>query len=141
MATIRKEITTSASAEAAWDALRDVGALHTRLVPGFVIDTTLEPPAYPGGPPEARMVTFGNGRVLREVIVSIDEARHRVVWTIVGTALTHHNGVAQVLTDATGGTRVVWTADVLPDAAAPQMDAGMEQGMAVMKATLDRLVS
>ena len=139
MATIRKEIATSAPAEAAWAALRDVGALHTRLVPGFVIDTKLEPAACPGGPPEARLVTFGNGRVVREVIVSIDEARRRVAWTIEGTALTHHNGAAQILTDADGGTRVVWIADLLPDALAPQINAAMEQGMAAMKRTLDAL--
>ncbi len=58
MASIRKEITTSASPDQAWDALRDVGALHTRLVPGFVVDTKIEP--------GARVVTFFNGIVVRE---------------------------------------------------------------------------
>ncbi len=43
MGSIRKEIVTSAKPDAVWDAIRDVGALHTRLVPGFVIDTRLEP--------------------------------------------------------------------------------------------------
>lgn len=40
-----------------WDAARDVGALHTRLVPGFAVDTQLEE--------GARIVTFANG-VVRE---------------------------------------------------------------------------
>ena len=48
MASIRKEILVDASPEHCWDILRDVGALHTRLVPGFVIDTTLEEGALPG---------------------------------------------------------------------------------------------
>jgi hypothetical protein len=39
MASIRKEISTSAQPEDFWAALSDLGALHTRLVPGFVIDT------------------------------------------------------------------------------------------------------
>ncbi len=43
MASIRKEIVTTARAEDAWAALRDVGALHTRLVPGFVTDTRRSP--------------------------------------------------------------------------------------------------
>ena len=70
MASIRKEISTKASVDSVWAALRDIGALHTRLVPGFVVDTQLEP--------GARIVTFGNGMVVRELIVDVnDEA---VVW-------------------------------------------------------------
>ena len=63
MASIRKELVTSArTSESVWDAIRDVGALHTRLVPGFVVDTRLEP--------GARVVTFANGMVIKEPIVS-----------------------------------------------------------------------
>src|SRR6187549_3180764 len=64
MASIRKEIRINAPASQIWDALKDVGALHTRLVPGFVTDTKLEG--------NARVVTFGNGMVAREEIVSIE---------------------------------------------------------------------
>jgi hypothetical protein len=53
MASIRKEILIEASTEHVWAAVRDVGALHQRLVPGFVVDTRLEA--------DARIVTFGNG--------------------------------------------------------------------------------
>ena len=42
MATIVKEFSLGAGADAVWDALRDFGALHTRLVPGFVMNTTLD---------------------------------------------------------------------------------------------------
>ena len=111
MASIRKEIVTPARAERVWDALRDVGALHTRLVPGFVTDTRLEP--------GARIVTFANGMVARETIVTIDDDARRVVWSASGGVLSHHNGAAQVVVDVDGRTRVVWIADVLPDAAAP----------------------
>jgi carbon monoxide dehydrogenase subunit G len=133
MASIRKEIVTKANAEEVWQALRDVGALHTRLVPGFVVDTRLEP--------GARIVTFANGIVMRELIVDIDDNQKRVVWSAVGGQLTHHNGSAQVFAGADGETRVVWIADVLPDEAAGPMGQMMEQGMAVMKATLDRLAA
>jgi hypothetical protein len=33
MATVRKEILTKAGPEMAWHAIRDIGALHTRLQP------------------------------------------------------------------------------------------------------------
>jgi Polyketide cyclase / dehydrase and lipid transport len=131
MASIRKEIFTNARPDDAWDALRDVGALHTRLVPGFVTDTRLEP--------GARVVTFGNGRVVRELIVTIDDDERRLVWSVVGTAMTHHNGSTQVFADAKGLTKVVWIADLLPDEAAGTVGAMMEHGMAVMKQTLDGL--
>lgn len=133
MASIRKEILTQARPDDAWDALRDVGALHTRLVPGFVTDTRLEP--------GARIVTFGNGRVARELIVTVDDDERRVVWSVVGGSMTHHNASAQVFSDAKGQTKVVWIADLLPDEAAGPVAAMIEQGMAVMKQTLDRLAA
>ncbi|HEY5831235.1 MAG TPA: SRPBCC family protein, partial [Hyphomicrobiaceae bacterium] len=39
MASIRKEIMIEARAGDVWDAIRDVGAIHQRLAPGFVVDT------------------------------------------------------------------------------------------------------
>ena len=131
MATVKKTISTTATSEAAWSALRDIGALHTRLVPGFVIDTKLEP--------DARLVTFGNGMVVRELIVTLDDKERRIVWSAVGGSLTHHNGSAQVVIDLAGKTTVVWIADFLPNEAAATMEGMMDQGMAVMKTTLDRL--
>jgi hypothetical protein len=131
MATIRREISTKARPENVWSALRDIGALHTRLVPGFVTDTRLEP--------GARIVTFGNGVVVRELIVTIDESERRVVWSVVGGSLTHHNGSAQAVAAPDGGSKVIWVADLLPDEAAAAIAAMMDQGIAIMKQTLDRL--
>jgi carbon monoxide dehydrogenase subunit G len=130
MASIRKEIRTKASPETVWDAIRDVGALHTRLVPGFVLDTRLEP--------GARIVTFANGMVVREPIVTVDDEARRLVWGAVGGSLEHYNGAVQVFGEDGGGSRVVWTADFLPNEAAGQLDAMLGQGMTVMKATLDQ---
>ena len=131
MASIREEISTSAERSDVWSALRDIGALHTRLVPGFVVDTQLEL--------GARIVTFANGMVVREQIVTIDEDEHRVVWSAVGESLTHHNASAQALANEKGGTTVVWIADLLPDEAAPAIASMMQQGASIMKLTLDRI--
>jgi hypothetical protein len=132
MATIAKEIVTSASPEAAWDAIRDVGALHTRLVPGFVIDTEL----IPGG----RRVTFGNGLVVDEPIIDSNDELRRLAWTAVSDAmpLTHYNSSVQVF-ERDGGSRILWTSDVLPDEAAATIEPMMEQGAQVMARTLDGL--
>jgi hypothetical protein len=42
MASIRKEMTLRADPVRVWDAVRDVGAIHTRLAPDFVTDVKLE---------------------------------------------------------------------------------------------------
>jgi hypothetical protein len=133
MATITKHIITAASPESAWAAVRDIGALHTRLVPGFVIDTRVEP-----GPPVVRVVTFANGSVAREPIVSCDDQARRLVWTVEGGTATHFNGSVEVVAEASG-SRVVWRSDVLPDEAAARIDAAMTAGAAAMTAALGKL--
>jgi carbon monoxide dehydrogenase subunit G len=132
MATLRSEMSTKAAPHLVWDAIRDVGALHTRLVPGFVVDTRLEP--------GARVVTFGNGMVIKEPIVTVDEDARRLVWGAVGGPLTHYNGAVQVFEEGTG-SRVVWTADFLPHEAAGTLGPMLEAGLATMKKTLDGLVA
>ncbi len=130
MATLRKEIVTRASPADVWAAVEDIGALHTRLVPGFVRDTRLEP--------GARVVTFANGMSIREPIVAVDAAAMRLVWTAESPLTTHYNASAQVFAEG-GVARVVWTADFLPDEAAAQIEPLMAAGMAAMKLALDRL--
>lgn len=128
MSSIRKEITTNAPSDRVWDAIRDIGALHTRLVPGFVVDTRLEP--------GARVVTFANGAKVREPIVAVDEHARRLVWGSQGSDLTHYNASVQVFPED-GGSRVVWIADFLPDEAAGKIGPMMEAGMAAMKKAMD----
>jgi carbon monoxide dehydrogenase subunit G len=130
MATIRKEALIDAAPAHVWDAVRDIGAIHTRLAPGFVVGTRLEP--------GARVVTFGNGMVARELIVTCDDAERRLVWSARSERLAHHNGAMQALDAGDGRTRLVWTADVLPDAAAEVVGAMMAQGVAAAKRTLEQ---
>jgi len=130
MASIRKEILTAARPDAAWAAIRDVGALHHRLVPGFVVDTKLEP--------GARVVTFGNGMVARELIIDLDDDARRLVWSAAGGRLAHHNASIQVFPDGDGESRLVWICDLLPNELADTIDAMIDQGCKAMKATLDR---
>ena len=129
MASIHKEILIHARPETVWEAVRDVGAVHTRLAPGFVVDTRLEA--------DARVVTFANGLVARELIVDIDDGARRLVWAVVGGRFTHHNGSMQVSADGAEHSRVVWIADLLPHELAGDIGALMEQGMGVMKKTLE----
>jgi carbon monoxide dehydrogenase subunit G len=129
VASIYREVRIEVSPEEVWDALRDVGALHRRLAPGFVTDVRLEE--------GARVVTFGNGLVARELIVDIDDGSRRLVWSVVGGRMTHHNASAQVFPEGEGRSRFVWIADLLPHELAPAIAAMMEQGLAVIKRTLE----
>ena len=131
MATIRRKLETTASADDAWAVIRDVGALHTRLAPDFVADTKLEP--------GARVVTFANGMVVREPIVTIDDEARRLVWTAEGGRTTHYNAALEVMGRPGGGAVVVWTADFLPDDVKPQLAGLIEAGTRAMKRSLDAL--
>jgi hypothetical protein len=130
MASIHKEITVDAAPERVWDALRDWGALHERLAPGFVNDVRLDG--------ADRLVTFFNGAVARERLVDLDDDARRLAWSIVDGPYEHHNGSAQVFSDGADRTRFVWITDVLPDELAPRTAAMMDQGLIAIR---DRLES
>jgi len=129
MASIRKELVLHVTADDVWSAVRDVGAIHTRLAPGFVVDTRLED--------GARVVTFGNGLVARELIVDTDDASRRLVWAAVGGKLTHHNASMQIVAEGADRSRVIWIADLLPHEAAPYVAGMMDQGLAAAKKRLE----
>ena len=132
MTTLRNEVLIDASPESVWDAMRDIGALHTRLVPGFVTDTRVERP-------DVRVVTFFNGMTVREPIVSVDDKLRRIAWTASGEGLpfTHYNAVAQVFPEGKG-SRVVWTTDFLPADPAPFVTTMLEKGLAAMKQAFEK---
>ena len=133
MASIHKEIVIDADPADVWDALRDFGALHTRLVPGFVTDTRLDG--------DARIVTFANGTVARELLVDCNDERRRLVYAIVSERIKQHSASAQVFPEGDHRTRFVWIADVLPHEFASYMEGQMELGLAAMQKKLGRLAA
>ncbi|MHC2254394.1 carbon monoxide dehydrogenase subunit G [Bradyrhizobium embrapense] len=126
MASIHKDIPIDAPADQVWDALRDFGALHTRLVPGFVTDTKLDG--------DVRIVSFANDTMARETLVDCDDKRRRLVYAITSERVKQHSASVQVFADGDARCRVVWIADVLPHEIAPYMDAQMDLGAAAMQA-------
>ncbi|MGW1554610.1 SRPBCC family protein [Streptomyces sp. NPDC002346] len=65
MATVHRDVLIDAGPEEVWAAIRDWGEVHHRLAPGFVVDTRVEG--------DVRVVTFADGTVVRELIVSLDD--------------------------------------------------------------------
>jgi carbon monoxide dehydrogenase subunit G len=129
MASIRKKFTVDAPATQIWEAIRDVGAVHTRLARGMVRDTRVEG--------DCRIVTFANGEVVRERIVGIDDRARRLAYAAVGWRTTHHNASFEVVNDSDSRSQVIWTTDLLPDGLAELVEGLMEQGSAAIKRTLE----
>ena len=131
MASIHKDIPIDISAHEAWDAVRDFGAVHTRLAPGFVTDAKLED--------GARVVTFANGLVARELFIDCDEERRRLVYAVISERVTHYNASVQVISDggAIGGgkarCRLIWIIDLLPHDVAPYVSSQMDQAALAMQ--------
>jgi polyketide cyclase/dehydrase/lipid transport protein len=134
MASVRKEFSIAAPADRAWAALADFGAVHTRLAPGFVTDCRLEESGA------ARIVTFSNGSMAREILVDRDATSRRLAYAIVGGRLTQHSASAQVFAESDGRCRFVWIADFLPDEFAGYIDAQMELGATIMRDALEKEV-
>ncbi len=130
MGSIRKQLVVDASPESVWDAVADFGALHTRLVPGFVTDTRLD-----GG---ERIVTFASGAVQREPLVDRDDDARRLVYSAVDSPMgaTHYNASVEVQAEGERASRLVWVVDFLPDSLAGMLDAAMDAGVASMARAL-----
>ena len=129
MASIHKEVVIGVAGEVVWDAIRDVGAIHERLVPGFVVDCKLDG--------DSRIVTFANGMVVRELIVDVDDETCRHSWSARSEPFTHHNASAQVFPEGSDRCRVVWIADLMPNEVAEATAEMIQQGLETMKRTLE----
>ena len=130
MGTIYKEFLVKASPQFAWEAIRDVGAVHERLAQAFVADTVLDG--------TVRTVTFANGLVVREQIVSVNDDLRRLAYSAMGGRATHHNASLQVFADADGGSRVLWITDLLPDEVQGAVAQMVELGSAAIVKTLEK---
>src|SRR6201993_2270043 len=125
MASIHNDVPLNAPARDVWDAVRDFGALHERLVPGFVTACQLDG--------DARIVTFSNGSVAREVLVDCDETRQRLVYAINNERLKHYSASVQVIADGEGKSRLVWIIDMLPNELAAYVEGQTKHAVIAMQ--------
>jgi hypothetical protein len=133
MASIHKEIPIDARPDDVWAAVRDFGAVHRRLAPGFVIDARLDG--------EARIVTFHNGTVARELMVDCDDARRRLVYAVISERVNHYNASVQVVADGEIRARMIWIVDVLPNDIAPYVAGQMDLAVLAAQKALGRSAS
>jgi|SRR5580698_2548624 hypothetical protein len=126
MASLHRDISINASADSVWAIVRDFGAVQ-KLAPGFVVNAKLDG--------DARVVTFANGNVAREMLVDCDEARRRLVYAISNERVKHYNAVVEVIGDG-ANSRLKWTIDVLPHEIAPYLSGQMDQAASAMRQAL-----
>lgn len=131
MASILKSVDIDAPADAVWDAVADFGAVHTRFAPGFVTNVEL----IPG----ARMVTFANGVVLKELFLGRDDDQRRLAYSVRTDGFDHHNASFSVVDLGSGRSRIDWRADVLPDSVAPMVSGMMQDGLKVAQGVVGRV--
>jgi carbon monoxide dehydrogenase subunit G len=132
MASIHKDIPIDAQPDDVWAAVRDFGSPHQRLVPGFVLDAHLDG--------DARIVTFANGTVARELLVDCDDARRRLVYAVVSERVKQHSASVQVVADGEARSRLIWIVDVLPNEIAGYIESQMDQAALSMQKALARSV-
>jgi carbon monoxide dehydrogenase subunit G len=132
MASIIRTTVINSSADQVWAAVRDFGALHERLVPGFVVDCRL-------GEDGARVVTFFNGAVAREVLLGVSEQERRLAYSVVESRLgfAHNSASVQVTADGAGRSRLTWITDLRPDELAAPVGELMDRGIAAMHEALE----
>jgi hypothetical protein len=135
MTTVYREFIVPAPAAQVWDALRDFGAVHQRVASGFVTACQLKAGGADGM--TTRVVTFANGRSAEERLISSDDLRRRLVYSIAAAdgAATHHQASAQVYSNGADESRFVWITDVLPHDRGEVVEAMMELGTAAIRNT------
>jgi hypothetical protein len=136
MAFVKKEIVIEVGAQRVWEVIGDFADGPVRMAPGFVTAGVLEEP-------DARVVTFVDGTVVRERLVEIDDQACRLVYSVVGGSMQPESDTAimQVVADGDDRSRFVWSHQVQPDSLAEAMGAGMDRGMSLLKQTLETRIA
>ena len=122
-----------ASCAFVWDVIRDVHAADTRLIPGLVTGVA----EIPG----ARVVTFANGLVVTERIVTLDDATRTLVYQAINGPIEDHLGIQVVTEDELGRTRLRWTTQFSPAQAVEAACSSIGPLARLMKKTIERAYS
>ena len=131
MASVYKEILIAATPEQVWDVIRDIGAVHRRLLPDRVSHTRIEG--------DMRILTFPNGQETRELIITVDDEVRRLAYSVIETSmpLTYHHATFQVLAAEPNQALLVWITDISPHSLVEDVRIRMEYGVSDMKRAIE----
>ncbi|MEV0670227.1 SRPBCC family protein [Mycobacterium sp. NPDC050441] len=133
MAWINVEFDIETDSARVWQVIGDWADGPVRMAPGFVAASEADG--------DIRVVTFADGFIARERLVSRDDQARRIAYSLIGDAARpeHDNAVMQVVANGPHRCRFVWSRDVLPDGAAGGLGAVMEQAAPIIKGALENL--
>jgi Polyketide cyclase / dehydrase and lipid transport len=131
MASIRTEFPIDVDASRVWQVIGDWADGPVRMARGLVVSSDAEG--------TVRVVTFADGMIAREQLVTREDDARRIVYSMVGDTVRpeHDNAVMQIVPEGADRCRFIWTRDVLPDELAESLRAAMEDAGAVIKRTLE----
>jgi Polyketide cyclase / dehydrase and lipid transport len=131
MASICTEFIVEADAARVWKTVGDWENGPADMARGHVVSSVAEGPV--------RVVTFADGRIARERLVTRDDEARRIVYSVIGDTVRpeHDNAVMEIVDDGEGRCRFVWSRDVLPDELAEPFLAAMREASLVIKRTLE----
>ncbi|MDQ2090595.1 SRPBCC family protein [Marimonas arenosa] len=127
MTTILRTIDIDMPSDAVWAKVADTSQISELI--GFVAESSQDG--------ATRVCALEGGGELRETIVSVDDDLRRVMYSITESPLNmeFHAASMQVV-DNGGKARLIWTVDLLPDAAAEHMAPMIDSACADMKTAL-----
>ena len=130
MASILQETVVEVSVEKAWSALRQVDRAQTLFAP-VLVQGTMEG--------DTRTLTFANGMVVRERVITVDDEHRRVAYSALDVpGMTHHHASMQVIDAGPARCRFVWITDYLPDEMGGHLRPAIQQGSNALKANLEQ---
>ncbi|RSM58233.1 MxaD family protein [Actinoplanes sp. ATCC 53533] len=131
MATVCVEAIIDVPAQAVWEAVADVAAVHRRLLPGRVARARVEG--------DTRILSMPDGSEIRELILAVDHPIRRLAYAVTGgqrLPLTYHHASFQVFAEG-DRARLVWLTDVLPHDQAGAVRARVERGIVEIKQAIE----
>jgi Polyketide cyclase / dehydrase and lipid transport len=86
-----------------------------------------------------RVVTFADGTIVRERLVTCDDDARRLVYSLLGDTVRpeHDNAVMHIVPDGPQRCRFVWSRDVLPDELSGPLSDFMERSCPMIKHALE----
>jgi len=126
MAAFRTESIIDLPAQDVWRRLSDLANTQA-LFPGVLTACTLDG--------DVRTVTFADGTVVRERIVTVDHDAMRLAYGVLDR-FEHHASSMRIVPVNSGQCRFVWISDVLPDTAIDRVAGLMRLGTAALTSAL-----
>jgi hypothetical protein len=129
MGSVVREIVIDAPADEVWAVVSDFVDGPLRMSGGALVDSRLVEP-------DVRALTFADGTVVRERLVTRDEPRRRIVYAWVADDVAHDNTSMQVFAESGDRCRLVWIHDSLPDRLTGWLATTMDRMSPVLQQTL-----